>query len=367
MNTDPLTQNDLSSPQTEPLGYIPRSGGSMLCLEMNFIVAYMVLISLALATSESPLSSAEPSEVELKYQQLVPNKPIEPKKMRETMMLLHRKDLLVSSSSPFVLTEIGRRTALKCLQLSRLQYPLIETFLEEGGSRHLTPTVSTVSTVSPSSTSSPLVLPPLSWPLPPPPAGQLMGEPSASTDRLSPFVPSSPRPAITPVAVGGSESEWEVVLVLDSREVRSQQDRGFLANQLHIAGVRCEVRSLGLGDVQWMLRHREKGSEAMLDVLVERKNVRDLAQSILDGRFREQQYRLGRCGARHPVYLVEGGLATQDVLPTDSLLTGMMRTVMNQDIYVYQSTSIDDSIVFLRSLHEIEKAAVHRYFEKGDE
>ena len=100
---------------------------------------------------------------------------------------------------------------------------------------------------------------------------------------------------------------------------------------------------------------------------MERKNARDLAQSILDGRFREQQFRLGRCGARHPVYLVEGGLATQDVLPTDSLMTGMMRTVVNQDIYVYQSTSIDDSIVFLRSLHEIEKAAVHRYFEEGDE
>ncbi|CBK20247.2 uncharacterized protein [Blastocystis hominis] len=194
-----------------------------------------------------------------------------------------------------------------------------------------------------------------------------MGEPCPVSDAASPVSPVSPIQPIAPIRVDGREADWDVVLVLDNREVRSQQDRGFLANQLHAAGLRCEVRALGLGDVQWTLRHRESGREAMLDVLVERKNARDLAQSILDGRFREQQYRLGRCGARHPVYLVEGGLATQDVLPTDSLLTGVMRTVVNQDIYVYQSTSIDDSIVFLRSLHEIEKAAVHRYFAEGDE
>ena len=192
-----------------------------------------------------------------------------------------------------------------------------------------------------------------------------MGEPCPVTDPVSPVSPVSS--SVQPVRVEGDEADWEVVLVLDNREVRSQQDRAFLANQLHAAGLRCEVRTLGLGDVQWTLRHRGTGREAMLDVVVERKNARDLAQSILDGRFREQQFRLGRCGARHPVYLVEGGLATQDVLPTDSLMTGMMRTVVNQDIYVYQSTSIDDSIVFLRSLHEIEKAAVHRYFEEGDE
>ena len=308
--------------------------------------------------------------MEAKLHDLMPTKQSGSKKLRETATLLHRKGLLSSSCSPYSLTDLGKRTALKCLQLSRLQYPLVEAFLEAGGARRLAPPNSTtppVSTVSTVSTAAHLVLPHFSWPLAPPPAGQRMGEPCPISDAASPVSPVSPLQPIAPIRVDGREADWDVVLVLDNREVRSQQDRGFLANQLHAAGLRCEVRALGLGDVQWTLRHRESGREAMLDVLVERKNARDLAQSILDGRFREQQYRLGRCGARHPVYLVEGGLATQDVLPTDSLLTGVMRTVVNQDIYVYQSTSIDDSIVFLRSLHEIEKAAVHRYFAEGDE
>ena len=31
----------------------------------------------------------------------------------------------------------------------------------------------------------------------------------------------------------------------------------------------------------------------------------DLASSIKDGRFREQKFRLKKCGLSHPVYLVE--------------------------------------------------------------
>lgn len=337
-------------------------------------VVHLFLLALALAISDSPTSSAEQSDVEAKLQQLAPSKPPAPKKLREAAAVLHRRGLLASSASPFALSDSGLRAALRCLQLSRLQFPPVEAFLDQGGARRLLPSGSAVSTVSTVST-SPLVLPRLHWPLCPPPAGQLMGEPSPLPEAFPCFpeslpssLPGSPTtPGTSAVAVGGREGEWEVVLVLDSREVRSQQDRGFLANQLLAAGVRCEVRALGLGDVQWTLRHRRSGREAMLDVLVERKSARDLAQSILDGRFREQQFRLRRCGARHPVYLVEGSLAAQDVLPADSLLTGVMRTVLNQDIYVYQSTSIDDSVVFLRSLHEIEKAAVHRFFEEGDE
>ena len=386
---DSPSDSEVQSPRQEPLGYIPRAGGRTKCYEVCNIVSHLFLISLALAVGDSSCSSSDQCEVEAILYKLAPSKQFPPKKLRETATLLHRKGLFVSASSPFSLTDLGKRTALKCLQLSRLQYPLVETFLQAGGARRLAPlpsnsTVSTVSavsavstipanstavsTVSTVSTVSPLVLPHFRWPLAPPPAGQRMGEPCPVTDPVSPVSPVSPFSSwVQPVRVEGDEADWEVVLVLDNREVRSQQDRAFLANQLHAAGLRCEVRALGLGDVQWTLRHRGTGREAMLDVVVERKNARDLAQSILDGRFREQQFRLGRCGARHPVYLVEGGLATQDVLPTDSLMTGMMRTVVNQDIYVYQSTSIDDSIVFLRSLHEIEKAAVHRYFEEGDE
>lgn len=67
-----------------------------------------------------------------------------------------------------------------------------------------------------------------------------------------------------------------------------------------------------------------KSREAVLEYIVERKRMDDLAGSIIDGRFREQkvsytysppmmwlsfhhlfQFRLKHCGVRYPMYLVE--------------------------------------------------------------
>ena len=165
----------------------------------------------------------------------------------------------------------------------------------------------------------------------------------------------------------GGEEEWEVLLLLDSREVRTQQDRSFLHNHLQLAGVSCEVRSLGLGDMQWIARRRETGQEVMLSTIVERKNTRDFAQSILDGRFDEQQYRLMNCGCKHPIYLIEGSLRSQDVLSPDKLQSDIMTTVVNRNLYVYMSTSIDDTVVFLKGVHERVKDGFHRYFAYEDE
>ena len=165
----------------------------------------------------------------------------------------------------------------------------------------------------------------------------------------------------------GQEEEWEVFLLLDSREVRTQQDRSFLHNHLQLAGVSCDVRSLGLGDMQWIARRGATGQEVMLSTIVERKNTRDFAQSILDGRFDEQQYRLMNCGCKHPIYLIEGSLRSQDVLSPDKLQSDIMTTVVNRNLYVYMSTSIDDTIVFLKGVHERVKDSFHRYFALGDE
>lgn len=44
----------------------------------------------------------------------------------------------------------------------------------------------------------------------------------------------------------------------------------------------------------------------MLEYLVERKRVDDLASSIRDGRFLKQKAAMRRCGCRCLLYLVEG-------------------------------------------------------------
>lgn len=205
----------------------------------------------------------------------------------------------------------------------------------------------------------PLSLPRVIWPLAPPPPDQRFGE----------FVDArneEPKPPRNLQPVEGNEEDWEVVLVLDSREVRTLQDRAFLQNRLQQVGVNCEVRAIALGDMQWILKG-PSDKEIMLNTIVERKNTRDLAMSIVDGRFNEQQFRLIQCECQHPVYLVEGGLRSQDMISVDSLQSGIMKTVVNRNIYVYMSTSIDDTVVFLKELHERVCDSVHRYFQCGDE
>ena len=48
------------------------------------------------------------------------------------------------------------------------------------------------------------------------------------------------------------------------------------------------------------------GEENVLDWIVERKRVDDLASSIIDKRYDQQKYWLGKCGISNIVYLVEG-------------------------------------------------------------
>merc|ERR1719234_1984744 len=45
--------------------------------------------------------------------------------------------------------------------------------------------------------------------------------------------------------------------------------------------------------------------EVVLDFIVERKRMDDLASSIIDGRFREQKHRMKQSGLGNAVYLIE--------------------------------------------------------------
>lgn len=44
----------------------------------------------------------------------------------------------------------------------------------------------------------------------------------------------------------------------------------------------------------------------VLDYVIERKKADDLSASIIDGRYKEQKYRLKNCGAKNIIYLYEG-------------------------------------------------------------
>lgn len=84
---------------------------------------------------------------------------------------------------------------------------------------------------------------------------------------------------------------YEIILLLDTREVKSQRDRSGFFDRLKTVGVRVEQRALPVGDMLWIAR--VKGGlaedECVLDFVVERKRLDDLTNSVRDGRFREQK------------------------------------------------------------------------------
>jgi hypothetical protein len=167
------------------------------------------------------------------------------------------------SSSPLPVAP-ERRTISGSSVAARLSIPI---------SRPLTASLSTTSAVS-SVYSPPLLQRPSSQP----------------TRQFRPFTPHVLH-----------ANTFEVVLVLDSREMKGKNDRDGIARSLEQLGVLVEQRQLAVGDVIWIAR--EKGSmagwglgglEIVLDGVLERKRVDDLVQSILGGRYDEQKVRVAR-------------------------------------------------------------------------
>jgi crossover junction endonuclease MUS81 len=147
-----------------------------------------------------------------------------------------------------------------------------------------------------------------------------------------------------PVPFTWPVGSFEVVLLVDVREIRSREDRNYLTDRLRQLGVPCELRNLELGDFLWVARRKgsekyeegRKGSDALateeivLDTLIERKREDDLAASILDGRFKEQKHRIRRSLLRSCFYIVErNGNASaaggETVIGADALLAATMQ------------------------------------------
>ena len=85
---------------------------------------------------------------------------------------------------------------------------------------------------------------------------------------------------------------YEIVLILDTREVESKHNRDRIAEKLLDKGVKVETRALRLGDVCWIARRIDgmggEEDECVLDYVLERKRLDDLCSSIKDGRYTEQ-------------------------------------------------------------------------------
>lgn len=127
-------------------------------------------------------------------------------------------------------------------------------------------------------------------------APRLSSHVPAPTPLIEPDEPSSVIAAVpnfSPVdAITFLAGSYEIVLMLDTREVESSTNRDKIAEALGAKGVKVETRALRLGDMCWIARRCDglggEEDECVLDYVVERKRLDDLCSSIKDGRYNEQ-------------------------------------------------------------------------------
>ncbi|XP_072840297.2 structure-specific endonuclease subunit MUS81 isoform X1 [Pogona vitticeps] len=154
--------------------------------------------------------------------------------------------------------------------------------------------------------------------------------------------------------------QFEIILCVDFIETTGgptsrKQD---LVRELQRNDVPFSIRKLHVGDFLWVARERASpvageqqpaaGQELVLDYVVERKRMPDLCSSIIDGRFREQKFRLRQCGLRHPIYLVEDSGSGQHLsLPEKTLQQAIVNTQVVDGFFVKRTRDLRESAAYL--------------------
>lgn len=166
----------------------------------------------------------------------------------------------------------------------------------------------------------------------------------------------SPLPTFAPIIL--NPGSFSVHLVLDVREIRAKTDRKYMQEGLSDRGVEPIVRSLELGDAQWVAkchdleflrRNGAEGDEIALDYIVERKRLDDLIGSIKDGRFHEQKFRLKRSGVKFVTYIIEEISLDQDHFQKyeEAVQSAIASTQVVNGFTVKKTQRMDDSIRYL--------------------
>lgn len=102
--------------------------------------------------------------------------------------------------------------------------------------------------------------------------------------------------------------------------------------------------NLPIGDFAWLYDGQ------VLDYIVERKKADDLLSSILDGRYKEQKFRLRHSGFTNIFYLFEGHLKGANTLSERSVQTALLKTRVKDEFKVVSVKTISESVRFLSFL-----------------
>ncbi|KAJ6572086.1 hypothetical protein B0H19DRAFT_1132517 [Mycena capillaripes] len=147
--------------------------------------------------------------------------------------------------------------------------------------------------------------------------------------------------------------QYSIHLSLDHRE-QGKNDREAMADDLRKNGLPVDhTKALELGDVVWVAQSLVDGAECVLDVVLERKRLDDLVQSIKDGRFHEQKFRLHQSGISRVLYLIEEYDARrQKEGYGPQISTAVSSTQVVDGFMVKETKNMNDTIAYLTGLTE---------------
>lgn len=328
----------------KPKAYVPafRSG------------AYAIVIGLSTHDEESPtgMTKADLIEVAQAYCDSSFSAPSDPTKFYtawNSMKTLVQKELVYERGRPlrrYALTDEGWEVAKRIKETNQWQ-------AANGGTNGPTSAQTTIpANIPPAPVSRDDSLPPIK-----------VSEPVQAPSVYQNIVSNGPEissanslPNFTPIRL--PPGSFSVELVLDVREVRAKTDRDYMQEELAKLGVKPIMRSMELGDAQWIAKCHDpallaaqgaEGDEVVLDWIVERKRLDDLIGSIKDGRFHEQKFRLKRSGVQKVIYIIEE--ITMDLASLqryqEAVDSAIASTQVVNGYFVKKTAKMDDTIRYL--------------------
>lgn len=131
-----------------------------------------------------------------------------------------------------------------------------------------------------------------------------------------------------------------MTLVIDNREKA-------LITKLREKNIEFEIKQLDIGDIQFL------DSDGHIKVIFERKTISDLASSILDGRYKEQGFRLNK----HPIhnhniyYIIEGNIlyfnSKYQKITSDTLYSSLCSICYQKGFSIIRTNHLDETLKVL--------------------
>ncbi|KAJ1021261.1 hypothetical protein NDA18_005502 [Ustilago nuda] len=163
---------------------------------------------------------------------------------------------------------------------------------------------------------------------------------------------------------------YTIHLLVDNRERHRpgrRQEKEPIATLLLERGIDTETRALQVGDAVWIARRKHRSGleadEVVLDHIVERKRLDDLTSSILDGRWKEQKFRLSCSGLSKVLYLIEDYDVEDEMGKfAPQIQTALSSSQVVDGFFVERTSGLIGSIDYLAAMDRI----VRKMYERRD-